>query len=80
MINILLDFANLAGKKLKSHKKHLNILGNKDSSVESVVTKADIAVSNLFAATIEKHFSHLNYMIIDEEKISKETDVFKKSH
>ncbi|MBR1601199.1 MAG: hypothetical protein IJ677_06425 [Alphaproteobacteria bacterium] len=78
MINVLLNFTNMAGKKLKRHKKHIDILGNKDSSVESVVTKADISISNFFSKTIKKNFSHLNYVVIDEERILKEKNIFEK--
>lgn len=78
MINVLLNFTNMAGKKLKRHKKHIDILGNKDSSIESVVTKADISISNFFSKTIKKNFSHLNYMVIDEERILKEKNIFEK--
>lgn len=69
MIDILLDFAKTAGKQLKLRRKNISVC-HKDGSVHSLVTKADLYVSDLFTKTIEKHFSHLNYMIIDEEKIS----------
>ena len=71
MIDILLKFAQKAGQKIKNSQKNIEKICNKDDSVASVVTKTDIYVSDLFTKTIQKHFSHLNYMIIDEEKISK---------
>ena len=78
MIDVLLEFAKKAGAEMKKGRKHLRALGNKDQSVSSLVTTTDIAVSDLFARTIKKHFSHLKYMIIDEETISKYgDDVFK---
>ena len=50
----------------------------KDDSVLSIVTQTDVMISDLFAQTIKKHFSHLNYMIIDEEKIGQYgDDIFK---
>lgn len=78
MINTLLDFAKKAGIYLKQQKENIKPLLNKDTTIESLVTKADLSVSNLFEQTIKKHFSHLNYIIIDEEKISKETNIFEK--
>ena len=78
MIDVLLGFAKKAGSVMKEGRKHLHSLCNKDQSVSSLVTTTDIAVSDLFARTIKKHFSHLKYMIIDEETISKYgDDVFK---
>ena len=74
MIDVLLSFAQKAGKKLKLMQKNVEQIRLKEASVASLVTKADIYVSNLFEKTIKQHFSHLNYMIIDEEKISKYGD------
>ena len=70
MIDILLNFAKKAGNEIKKSQKNIEKICNKDSSLASVVTKTDIFISDLFTKTIEKNFSHLNYMIIDEEKIS----------
>ena len=71
MIDILLKFAKKAGQEIKKNTKKIEKICNKDNSVASVVTKTDIMISDLFTKMIEKHFSNLNYMIIDEEKISK---------
>ena len=71
MITVLLDFAKKAGDEMKARRKSLHALGNKDGSVSSLVTTTDIAVSDLFEKTVKENFSALNYMIIDEEKISK---------
>ena len=70
MIDILLKFTQKAGRKLKSMRKNVKTMGNKDSSVSSLVTQADVYISDIFAKTVKKHFSHLSYMIIDEEKIT----------
>ena len=61
MIDVLLEFAQKAGKKLKSMQKNVEQIRLKEASVASLVTKADIYVSNLFEKTIKQHFSHLNY-------------------
>ena len=79
MIDVLLEFTQKAGKYLRAQQKNIKPILNKSASVESVVTKADLYVSNLFEKTIKKHFSYLNYLIIDEEKITKfGDDVFEK--
>ena len=74
MINILLDFVKNAGDYLIQQQKTIKPLLNKDSSVCSVVTQADLHVSDLFEKTLQENFSDLNYMIIDEEKITKYGD------
>lgn len=71
MIDILLKFAKKAGQEIKKNTKNIEKICNKDDSLASIVTKTDIMISDLFTKTIEKNFSNLNYMIIDEEKISK---------
>ena len=71
MIDTLLEFAHKAGNKLKLLCKNVENIGNKTDSVESLVTQADVYVSDFFEKTIKKHFSHLNYMIIDEEKMDR---------
>ena len=48
MINILLDFVKNAGDYLIQQQKTIKPLLNKDSSVCSVVTQADLHVSDLF--------------------------------
>ena len=79
MINILLDFTQKVGHKLRLMQQNVENICNKDTSVESLVTKADVYVSDFFEKVIKKHFSHLNYMIIDEEKISRYgKDIFEK--
>ncbi len=78
MIETLLAFAQKAGRKLKLMQQDVEHMGNKNASVESLVTQADIYISDIFKKTIRKHFSHLNYMIIDEEKISEyKNNIFK---
>ncbi|MBQ8464470.1 MAG: inositol monophosphatase family protein [Alphaproteobacteria bacterium] len=71
MIEELLKFTKKSGILLKKQEQKTTLLGKKDNTVESVVTQADVAVSNLFEKFVKKTFSHLNYMIIDEEKMSK---------
>ncbi len=79
MIDILLEFTKSAGEYLKEQQKTIKPLLNKDSSVCSVVTQADLHVSDLFEKTLQENFSDLNYIIIDEEKISKYgDDIFEK--
>ncbi len=79
MIDILLEFTKSAGAYLKEQQKTIKPLLNKDSSVCSVVTQADLHVSDLFEKTLQENFSDLNYMIIDEEKITKYgDDIFEK--
>lgn len=78
MIDVLLDFTQKAGKRLKLKHQNIDTLCFKSSRVSSLVTKSDIYISTLFAKTIQKHFSHLNYMIIDEETITHYgADIFK---
>jgi fructose-1,6-bisphosphatase/inositol monophosphatase family enzyme len=74
MIDILLNFVKQAGKYLTTPRQEVKPLLNKTNSVESLVTSADIHISDLFAETIKHHFSHLNYIIIDEETIAKASD------
>ena len=57
MIDVLLSFAQKAGKKLKLMQKNVEQIRLKEASVASLVTKADIYVSNLFEKTIKQHFS-----------------------
>ena len=70
MINVLLDFARIAGQIMLKEKAFSQALKQKDATVESLVTNVDIQISNLFNECIQKNFSNLNYMIIDEETIS----------
>ena len=70
MIDILLNFAKKAGQEIKKSQKNIQQICNKNASVASVVTTTDVLISDMFSKTIEKNFSHLNYMIVDEEKIS----------
>lgn len=74
MINILLDFIKNAGNYLIQHQTNIKPLLHKDSSVVSVVTYADLHISDMFEQTLKTHFSDLNYIIIDEEKITKYGD------
>ncbi len=74
MIEKLLDFAKKSGKIIKNNSKNIEKICNKDDSQASIVTKTDIRISDLFTKTIKTHFSHLNHIIIDEEKISQYGD------
>lgn len=74
MLDILLKFTRKAGLLMQSQSCDISSLGCKDASVASIVTKTDIAISDLFAQTVKKNFSKLNYMIIDEEKITQYGD------
>ena len=71
MINILLDFCLQAGALMEKNRQHIRSLGNKDAGVASVVTQTDVQISDLFEQTVKKHWGNLNYLIIDEEKISR---------
>ena len=64
MIDILLNFAKKAGQEIKKSQKNIQQICNKNASVASVVTTTDVLISDMFSKTIEKNFSHLNYMII----------------
>ncbi len=74
MIDVLLGFVKDAGSKLELIRSDIFPITNKDNSIESMVTQADIDVSNMFEETIKENFAELNYMIIDEEKISRYGD------
>lgn len=73
MINKILEFMKEAGDiaiKLQS-SIDLSIQQEiKDDNVYTVVTKADIDISNLFNKFIRDNFSNLDHIIIDEEKVS----------
>lgn len=71
MIEELLEFTKKAGSLLRKQEQKVKLLGNKDNTVESAVTQTDVAISDLFEKLVKKKFSHLNYIIIDEEKITK---------
>lgn len=74
MMEILLNFAHQAGNLMIDCKKKSKSLGNKDTFIGSIVTDTDILISNLFEKLIAENFSNLNYIIIDEEKITRYGD------
>ena len=79
MLSTLLEFIKSAGDYLIQQQKTIKPLLNKDPSICSVVTEADLHVSDMFEQVLAKNFSDLNYMIIDEEKITKYgDDIFNK--
>ena len=79
MIEVLLDFARQAGDLMENRQQKMHDLGNKEANVASVVTDVDIKISDLFEQTVQSHFADLNYMIIDEEKITRyHGDIFDK--
>lgn len=79
MMDVLLDFARQAGELMENRQQEMHSLGNKDASVASVVTETDVKISDLFEQTVQTHFNKLNYMIIDEEKITRyHGDIFDK--
>lgn len=78
MLDVLLEFTKKAGNLMNNKNSEIKCC-YKDASVLSIVTQTDIMISDLFAKTLKKHFFHLNYMIIDEEKIGQYgDDIFKK--
>jgi len=78
MIEELLIFTKKTKKIFLSQKTKVQPVTQKDKTIESLVTQTDVAISDLFEKFIKKHFSHLNYIILDEEKISKYgKDIFK---
>lgn len=78
MIEELLVFTQKAGKIILKQRNNIKPLKHKDNTVESVVTQTDETISDLFEKFIKKQFSNLDYIIIDEEKISKYgKDIFK---
>ena len=71
MIEVLLDFARQAGELMENRQQKLQDLGNKEANIASVVTDVDVQISDLFEQAVQSHFANLNYMIIDEEKITR---------
>lgn len=67
----ILDFLQNAGRfALDMQKTASNGSRLKDEHIFSVVTKADLGVSEMFKAFVQTHFSNEDYLIIDEESVS----------
>ena len=68
----ILDFLHQAGTlalEMQSSAQTGSHL--KDEHISSVVTQTDLRISQMFAAFVAKNFAKENYIIIDEESISK---------
>lgn len=73
MIEKLAAFIRLAGLLAMERYQQNNLfVGNKGESqtVNSVVTETDLKISRMFRDFAAENFSHLNYLIIDEESVS----------
>lgn len=73
MINKIIEFMKQAGDIALSVQSSINLTSEhkqKDHCVFNVVTKADLDISDLFESFVKENFSHLNYIIVDEEKLS----------
>ncbi|MDD4556612.1 MAG: hypothetical protein PHE89_04725 [Alphaproteobacteria bacterium] len=73
MINKILEFIEQAGIIAKETQDKIDLtesFNQKDEKISNVVTQADLDISELFQSFIKDNFSHLNYIIIDEEKLS----------
>ncbi len=68
---IILDFMKEAGEIALNYQSKINDSEsyNKSEKVSSIVTEADIAVSDLFTKIIKENITDLNYVIIDEENL-----------
>lgn len=82
MIELLKEFVKTAGQySLEKKKAESPTWMFKEGShvATSVVTEVDLYISHLFKDFVKRHFSHLNYMIIDEESLNELGDnVFEK--
>ena len=68
----VLDFLHQAGAlALEMQSSAQTDSHLKNEHISSVVTQADLRISQMFAAFAEKNFTKENYIIIDEESISK---------
>lgn len=71
MIDKILDFMRLAGDIARGTQCHLDASHNflKEDKVTSVVTQTDLEISRMFKNFVERQFSDLDYVIVDEESI-----------
>ena len=69
MIDDILDFMRLAGDIARGAQNHLDASANylKAESVTSVVTAADLEISQLFRQFVARRFDDTDYVIIDED-------------
>ena len=72
MIDDILDFMRLAGDIARGAQNHLDASANylKAESVTSVVTAADLEISQLFRQFVARRFADTDYVIIDEESLN----------
>jgi len=76
----ILDFLQNAGRfALDMQKTAADGSRLKDKQIFSIVTKADLGVSEMFKDFVQTHFSNEDYLIIDEESVSFEgADIFER--
>lgn len=83
MIEKLVGFIREAGQAAMARYQQDDLsVGNKGESqtVNSVVTETDLKISRMFRNFAAENFSHLNYLIIDEECVAElGNQVFEKS-
>lgn len=73
MIEKLVGFIREAGQAAMARYQQDDLsVGNKGESqtVNSVVTETDLKISRMFRNFAAENFSHLNYLIIDEECVA----------
>ncbi len=71
MIEDLLEFMSVTGDIARGAQNNLNTADNylKETSMTSVVTQTDLEISRMFKRFVERRFSKLDYVIVDEESI-----------
>ena len=74
--NFVLEAGQYAINKKGRDKHNINFKWGEEA-VSSMVTEVDLHISKMFRDFVEQNFSHLNYMIIDEESLNQiEGDIF----
>ncbi len=72
-LDIILDFMKKAGEIALKYQENLSTTIKKD---ESIVTEADLAISNLFHEKINDFILNNNHKILDEENLPKIEELF----
>jgi fructose-1,6-bisphosphatase/inositol monophosphatase family enzyme len=71
MLKKLLDFVQKAGDYAKQNQSKVDFLTSRLKSVSAgdVVTETDMEISRRFRDFVDKEFSDLDYVIVDEERV-----------